>query len=139
MVYCNIYTVDVYRFKGISYRFYSFLPININSVHFCIVIYTSNTCNYYTFYVRPIFHCICLQYIIFFFIKSCKIICKNPSNLFFYYECPKPIRNYEKNIWNVRFLVSQSFVPSAQQTMVLYCRLSDFWPHCPLGPTGQVK
>ena len=31
-----------------------------------------------------------------------------------------------KNTWNVRRLVNESFVPSAQQTSVLYCRLSDF-------------
>ena len=44
------------------------------------------------------------------------------------FECPKSIRNYEKkNTWNVRPLVNESFVPSAQQTSVLYCRLSDFW------------
>ena len=71
----------------------------------------------------------------FFFIKSCKILCKNPSNLFFYkitkmkiksFECPKSIRNYEKkNTWNVRRLVNESFVPLAQRTSVLYCRLSD--------------
>ena len=30
----------------------------------------------------------------------------------------------KKNIWNVRY-----FVPSAQRTIVLYCRLSDFY--CP--------
>ena len=39
----------------------------------------------------------------------------------------KSIRNYEKkNIWNVRRLVDESFVPSAQRTSVLFCRLSDF-------------
>ena len=44
------------------------------------------------------------------------------------FECPKYVRNYEKkNIWNVRCLVDDSFVPSAQQTSILYCRLSDFW------------
>jgi hypothetical protein len=35
-------------------------------------------------------------------------------------------RNYEKkNTWNIRRLVDQSFVPLAQWTSVLYCRLSD--------------
>ena len=43
----------------------------------------------------------------FVFIISCKILCKNPFNLFFYnftkikiksFECPKSIRNYEKII-----------------------------------------
>ena len=78
----------------------------------------------------------------FFFIKSCKILCKNPFNLFFYFfykitkmkiksfECPKSIRNYEKNTWNIRRLVDESFVPYAQQTSVLYCRLSDLRPYC---------
>ena len=43
------------------------------------------------------------------------------------FECPKSIRNYEKkNTWNVRRLVDESFVPSAQRTSILYCRLSDF-------------
>ena len=70
-------------------------------------------------------------------IKSCKILCKNHFNLFFQkitkmkiksFECPKPIRNMKKkNIWNFRRLVDESFVPSAQRTNVLYCRLSDFW------------
>ena len=42
-------------------------------------------------------------------------------------ECPKSIRNYEKkNTWNVRHLVNELFVPLAQQTSLLYCRLSDF-------------
>ena len=36
-------------------------------------------------------------------------------------------RFYEKkNIWNIRRFVDESFVPSAQQTSVLYCRLKDF-------------
>ena len=42
------------------------------------------------------------------------------------FECPKSIRNYEKkNSCYVRHLVDNSFVPSAQQTSVLYCKLSD--------------
>ena len=32
----------------------------------------------------------------------------------------------KKNTWNVRRLVYESFVPRAQRTSVLYCRLSDF-------------
>ena len=37
----------------------------------------------------------------------------------------------KKNTWNVRRLVNESFVPSNQQTSVLYCRLSDFnWRLC---------
>ena len=40
---------------------------------------------------------------------------------------PKSIRNYEKkNNWNVRRLVDESFVPLANRTSILYCRLSDF-------------
>ena len=42
------------------------------------------------------------------------------------FECPKSVRNYEKNTWNVRRLVDELFVPLAQQTSVLYCRLSNF-------------
>ena len=42
------------------------------------------------------------------------------------FECPKSIKNYENITWSVRRLVNESFVPSAQQTSVLYCRLSDF-------------
>ena len=37
------------------------------------------------------------------------------------------MRNYEKkNAWNVRPLVNESFVPLAQQTNLLYWRVSDF-------------
>ena len=32
----------------------------------------------------------------------------------------------KKNTWNIRWLVDEPFVPSAQQTSVLYCRLTDF-------------
>ena len=43
------------------------------------------------------------------------------------FECPKSIRNYEqKNTWNVKRLVEDSFVPLAQRTRVLYSRLTDF-------------
>ena len=43
------------------------------------------------------------------------------------FECPKSIRNHEKNkVWNIRHLVDESFIPATQQTRVLYCRLSDF-------------
>ena len=41
------------------------------------------------------------------------------------FECPNSIRNYEKKNWNVRRFGDKLFVPSAQQTSVLYCRLSD--------------
>ena len=33
----------------------------------------------------------------------------------------------KNDTWNIRRLVDESFVPSAQQTSVLYCRLTDFW------------
>ena len=43
------------------------------------------------------------------------------------FECPKSIRNYEKNnALNIRHLVDESFVPATQRTSVLYCRLLDF-------------
>ena len=32
----------------------------------------------------------------------------------------------ENNTWNIRRLVDETFVPSAQQTSVLYSRLMDF-------------
>ena len=32
----------------------------------------------------------------------------------------------KNNTWNIRRLVEESFVPVNQQTIVLYCRLSDF-------------
>ena len=35
---------------------------------------------------------------------------------------------YFFNEWNIRRLVDESFVPSAQQTSILYCRLTDFRP-----------
>ena len=70
-----------------------------------------------------------------FFIKSCKSLSKNPFNSsfnFFHritkikiksFEFPKSIKNYKKNnTRNVRHLVSESFVPSAQRTSILYCR-----------------
>ena len=46
-------------------------------------------------------------------------------------ECLKSIQIMKENTWNVRRLINESFVPSAQQTSILYCRLSDFkacWP-----------
>ena len=81
--------------------------------------------------------------IIFFFMISCKILCKNGFNVFFNFfyeftkiktksfECPKSIRNYEKNkSWNIRCLFDESFVPVTQRTSVLYFRLSDFRSSC---------
>ena len=35
----------------------------------------------------------------------------------------------EKNTWNIKCLVDDSFVPLAQRTSVLYCKLTDFY--CP--------
>ena len=75
--------------------------------------------------------------VFFFFIKSCKILCKNPFNLYFFYkitkmktnsfEYPNSIRNYEKkNTWNVKRLVDNSFVPLAHRTSELYSRLTAF-------------
>ena len=70
-----------------------------------------------------------------FFMISCKILCKNPFNLFSYLfyriteiksfespNCPKSIRNYEKknNAWNIIRLVDELFVPSTQRHSVLY-------------------
>ena len=71
----------------------------------------------------------CSKY--FFFIISCKILSKNPFKLFFQifynftkikiksFECPKSIRNYEKNnAWSIRRLVDESFVPSTQRIIL---------------------
>ena len=72
---------------------------------------------------------------IIFFSKIVQNSLQKPFHFFFYkitkmkiksFECPKSIRNYEKNTWNVRCLVDESFVPSAQRASVLYWRLSDF-------------
>ena len=64
--------------------------------------------------------------VFFFFIKSCKILCKNIFIFFFNFlykitkmkqntsEHPKPMTNNEKkNTWNVKHLVENLFVPSA--------------------------
>ena len=60
------------------------------------------------------------QFVFLFFYKFTKIKAKS-------FECPKSIRNYEKdNALNIRRLVDESFVPATQRTSVLYCRLSDF-------------
>ena len=43
------------------------------------------------------------------------------------FGCPIVYKKlWKKNAWNVRRLVHELFVPSAQRTSVLYCRLSDF-------------
>ena len=36
----------------------------------------------------------------------------------------------KNNTWNTRPLVNESFITLAQQTSVLYCRLTDFKVHC---------
>ena len=54
-----------------------------------------------------------------FFYRITKMKIKN-------FECPKYIRSYEKiYTWSIICLVDELFVPSAQRTTVLYCRLSD--------------
>ena len=82
--------------------------------------------------------------VLFFSMISCKILCKNPFNLFSYFfykitkikiksfECPKSIKSMKKNnTWNIRLLVDDSFVPSSKQSCVIYCGLTDFkLPHC---------
>ena len=74
----------------------------------------------------------------FFFMISSKILCKNPFNLFYFFykitkikiknfECPKSIKSINKNnTWNIRLLVDDSCVPSSNQPIVIYCRLTDF-------------
>ena len=73
--------------------------------------------------------------VLFFFMISCKILCKNPFNLFSYFfykitkikiksfECPKSIKSIKKNnTWNIRCLVNKSFVPATQRTNIVYWR-----------------
>ena len=77
--------------------------------------------------------------VLFFFMISCKILCKNPFNLFSYFfykitkikiksfECPKSIKSIKKIIlgtsdsWSTIRLYHRPSQPS-----VLYCRLTDF-------------
>ena len=81
--------------------------------------------------------------VFFFFITSCKILCKNPFNWFFNvsmklqkwkWRVLSALRLSEimkKNSWKDRGLADESFVPLAQQTSILSCRLLDlrqFWP-----------
>ena len=43
------------------------------------------------------------------------------------FECPKSMRNNEKNnAWNIRHLVDESSALASQRTSVSYCRLTDF-------------
>ena len=59
---------------------------------------------------------------IIFFMLSCKILCKNPFNLFFY-----TYKKYKKNnTWNIKRLVDDSFVPLSKRPSVLCCKLTDF-------------
>ena len=57
------------------------------------------------------------------------------------FECPKSIRNYEKKKYLERqTLGNESFVPSALQTSVLYCRLSDLWsPRAMAGRSAAMQ
>ena len=41
--------------------------------------------------------------------------------------CKELFYEIKNNTWNIRRLVAKSFVPSAQGTSVLYCRLTDFY------------
>ena len=61
------------------------------------------------------------QFIFLFFYKITKIKIKS-------FECPKSIRNYEKNnAWSIRHLVDDLLVPSSKQPSVIYCRLTNLW------------
>ena len=68
-------------------------------------------------------------YYFFFWIKNSQFFAKTLSIYSFYkitklkimsFECHKSIRNYEKNTLNVRRLVAESFVQSAQLTSLLH-------------------
>ena len=70
---------------------------------------------------------------IIYFLIIWKNLWKNWLNLFSYFftkikiktfECPKSIRNFEKNnAWNIRHLVNELFVPLTQHASVLFWRL----------------
>ena len=71
----------------------------------------------------------------FFFMISCKILCKNGFNVFFHrftkINWKKFCTEFSKklwkknNTWNIRCLVNESFVPATQQASILYWRLTD--------------
>ena len=74
--------------------------------------------------------------IILFFMISCKILCKNPFNLFsyFFYKIKKiEINCFEFPIKSIRKIIlgtsdswfDDLFVPSFKQPSVIYCRLTD--------------
>ena len=58
----------------------------------------------------------CSNYYYFFFHKITKMKLKTFKK-----------QSWKKDIWNVRRLVDESFVPLTHLNIVLYCRLSDFW------------
>ena len=80
--------------------------------------------------------CLMLQ-VLFFFIISCKILCRNPFNLYFYkitkikiksFECPKSIKNYKKKIFGTSNAWSTSFLshrPSKPAYYIVDCRIFD--------------
>ena len=70
-------------------------------------------CSKYYFFFHKILQNSLQKHFQFIFWKITKMKIKS-------FECPNSIRN-----WNFRHLVNESFVPSAQWTSVLYCRLSD--------------
>ena len=72
------------------------------------------------------------------FCQPSSIWCSKYVLLLFSFECPKPIRNYEKtNTWKIKRLVDDSFVSSAKQTSVSYSRLTDFFVYTL--PTQFIK
>ena len=110
---------------GTNPRFPSFCsayyknPSIYNIIRWFAGLMGQTTCQPLMFQVLFIFHKILqnsLQKPSQFFYKITKIKIKH-------FECPKSIRNYEKNYWKVRCLVNES----AQQTSISYCRLSDFY------------
>ena len=73
----------------------------------------------------------------FFFMISCKILCRKGFKVFSFYkftkikiksfQCLNSIRNYKKNnAWNIWHLVNDPFVSTNQRPSVLYCRLTNF-------------
>ena len=74
-----------------------------------------------------------IQFFFYFFHRFTKIKIES-------FECPKSIRNYEQNnVWNIRRMVDNSFIPANQRTSVSYCRLSDFTFTRMFTKTAHVK
>ena len=78
--------------------------------------------------------------VLFFFIKSCKIVCKNPFHLFLYFkkkitklkiksfECPKSIRNHKKIMLGTSDAWSTSRLSHRPSEPAYYTLIEILWP-----------